>query len=148
MAWTAPTTRTTGDLITASIWNTDLVDNLNYLKTNLDNLNVCSQADVTSSRAIGTIYQNTSGKIKIVGVTVAAYSSSTNSELDVSAVCGASTPPLTNVVQNYSVIPITNVHHRVPVTFVVPKNYYYQIARSYIGTGTPFISEWIEWTLH
>lgn len=28
MAWTSPTTRATGDLITAAIWNTDLVDNL------------------------------------------------------------------------------------------------------------------------
>lgn len=32
MAWTTPTIRSTGDLITASIWNTDLVDNLAYLK--------------------------------------------------------------------------------------------------------------------
>lgn len=31
MSWTAPTTRTTGELITASIYNTDLVDNLNAL---------------------------------------------------------------------------------------------------------------------
>jgi hypothetical protein len=31
MAWTNPTTRSTGNLITASIWNTDLVDNLNYI---------------------------------------------------------------------------------------------------------------------
>lgn len=28
MAWTSPTTRATGDLITASIWNIDLVNNL------------------------------------------------------------------------------------------------------------------------
>lgn len=32
MSWTAPTTRATGNLITQSIWNTDLVDNLAYLK--------------------------------------------------------------------------------------------------------------------
>lgn len=32
MAWTAPTTRATGELITSSIWNTDLADNLRYLK--------------------------------------------------------------------------------------------------------------------
>lgn len=31
MAWTAPTTRQTGDLITADIWNTDVVDNLQVL---------------------------------------------------------------------------------------------------------------------
>ncbi len=36
MAWTAPSTRSTGDLITASIWNTDLTDNLAYLKTEMD----------------------------------------------------------------------------------------------------------------
>lgn len=33
MAWTPPTTRSTGDLITASIWNTDLVANLSYIIT-------------------------------------------------------------------------------------------------------------------
>lgn len=32
MAWTTPTQRNTGDLITASIWNTDLKDNLRYLR--------------------------------------------------------------------------------------------------------------------
>ena len=31
MSWTTPTTRSTGDLITAAIWNADLVDNLNFL---------------------------------------------------------------------------------------------------------------------
>lgn len=37
MAWTPPTARTTGELITASVWNTDLRDNLMFLKTPLDN---------------------------------------------------------------------------------------------------------------
>jgi|SRR5215471_4368249 len=37
MAWTTPTTRSTGNLITASIWNTDLVDNLILLKTSIAN---------------------------------------------------------------------------------------------------------------
>ena len=32
MGWTTPTTRATGFLVTASVWNTDLVDNLAYLK--------------------------------------------------------------------------------------------------------------------
>jgi hypothetical protein len=30
--WTAPTTRSTGELVSASIWNTDIVENLKYLK--------------------------------------------------------------------------------------------------------------------
>lgn len=32
MSWTTPTVRSTGDLITSSIWNTDIKDNLRYLK--------------------------------------------------------------------------------------------------------------------
>lgn len=36
MSYTAPTTRTTGTLITASIWNTDIVDNIVYLKADMD----------------------------------------------------------------------------------------------------------------
>lgn len=32
MAWTNPTVRTTGELISASHWNTDIVDNLNFLR--------------------------------------------------------------------------------------------------------------------
>lgn len=31
-SWTAPTTRSSGDLITASNWNTDITENLKYLK--------------------------------------------------------------------------------------------------------------------
>src|SRR5262245_7924090 len=31
MGYTTPTTHSTGDLITASIWNTDLVDNIKFL---------------------------------------------------------------------------------------------------------------------
>ncbi|MAH45845.1 hypothetical protein CMI37_08440 [Candidatus Pacearchaeota archaeon] len=38
MAWTAPTTRQPGDIITAAIWNTDLKDNLVYLKTEADKI--------------------------------------------------------------------------------------------------------------
>lgn len=32
MSWTTPAVRSTGDLVTASIWNTDIKDNLRYLK--------------------------------------------------------------------------------------------------------------------
>ena len=31
MVWTDPTTRSTGDLITSTVWNGDVVDNLGYL---------------------------------------------------------------------------------------------------------------------
>ena len=38
MAYTAPTTQTTGTLITAAIWNTDMVDNIAYLKAKQDDM--------------------------------------------------------------------------------------------------------------
>jgi hypothetical protein len=37
MSWTTPSARTTGELITSSIWNTDLKDDLILLKTSIDN---------------------------------------------------------------------------------------------------------------
>lgn len=42
MAWTAATTRTTGELVTASIWNTDIVDNLNYVVNSSGGLDISS----------------------------------------------------------------------------------------------------------
>ena len=36
MAYTTPTTRASGAVITESIWNTDLVDNISYLKSERD----------------------------------------------------------------------------------------------------------------
>lgn len=48
MSWTTPTVRSTGDLITSSIWNTDLVDNLAYLKGEAG-LNIEFEDDVVPS---------------------------------------------------------------------------------------------------
>ncbi len=45
MAWTTPTTRVTGTLITASIWNTDMVDDLIYLHDNLPACRVYNSAN-------------------------------------------------------------------------------------------------------
>jgi len=50
MAYTASTTRVTGELITASIWNTDIVDNIDALKTPPQARYVLNEgADITSS---------------------------------------------------------------------------------------------------
>lgn len=45
MTWTDPTTRSTGDLITAAVWNTDVVDNLIYLNERLVTLLVAGSAE-------------------------------------------------------------------------------------------------------
>ena len=50
MAYTAPTTRITGELITASIWNTDITDNLDALKDPpSDNYEADEGSDYTTS---------------------------------------------------------------------------------------------------
>lgn len=43
ISWTAPTTRATADLITASIWNTDLVNNLSYITGYAGDYKVCAK---------------------------------------------------------------------------------------------------------
>lgn len=61
MSWTAPTVRTTGDLITASIWNTDLVADLLFLKTCFDsgaNLSLPAATTLTLASDACTPTQN------------------------------------------------------------------------------------------
>jgi hypothetical protein len=48
MAWTDPTQRSTGDLITQSVWNTDIVDNLAYLLAAVE-------PDTLTNRSGGTL---------------------------------------------------------------------------------------------
>lgn len=67
MAWTNPTSRTTGTLITASIWNTDLVDNLNYLYSTIN-----SFPTPVKSIANGTKIVNTVTETDIITYTIPA----------------------------------------------------------------------------
>lgn len=49
MSWTSPTTRATGDLITASIWNTDVVNNLIALRGTLNTASVTVNPGVNNA---------------------------------------------------------------------------------------------------
>lgn len=49
MAWTTPTTRSTNDLITATAWNADVVDNLLYLASRPSTVDVKSRSDYTTT---------------------------------------------------------------------------------------------------
>lgn len=53
MAWSDPTTRNTGDIITSAIWNQDVVDNPQYLKDTLDALELNDLQDATADYAMG-----------------------------------------------------------------------------------------------
>lgn len=58
MPYTAPTTRTTSDLITASIWNTDLVDNISFLANRPTVQVFMSAAQSVADATVATLLYN------------------------------------------------------------------------------------------
>lgn len=144
MAYTVPTIRATGDLVTAAIFNTDLVDNIVYLKTQTDLIDDCVLADVSGTRALTTVYQNAASKILIALVSVlVTYPSGTGGAANYGLV-GAANPP-TSAVCRWSMY---NDHaaaahdYYFQITLVVPPSYYYEVVNA------TSIYEWIEFTLH
>ena len=95
-----------------------------------------AQADVTGSRALGTVYQNTSGKMLYVSV----MCSFTIGTTTITAYCDSSSTPTTVVSQQApaygSGTMVTNVF------FLVPVGYYYKCSYS---SGTVALTHWIEW---
>ena len=55
MAFTTPTTRSTGLLVTASIWNVDLVDNIIFLKAEVDKVHFSTGTYTGNNSANRTI---------------------------------------------------------------------------------------------
>jgi hypothetical protein len=88
--------------------------------------------DVTSSRALGTIYRNTSGQMLFVTVTVVASATGT-----LLGFTGASSPPTNALAQTSSVSGYARC-----VTFCVPGGYYYKATTDTGGS----ILTWTEWT--
>lgn len=147
MAWTAPTTRATGDLITASIWNTDLTDNLAYLKTQTDLINTATPSITGNggARAInGTEYQNTT-KIRIVTINANNSVSGDGKYVSLTVNCKA-TSPADTLAANALVGVGSGVNPIATVTFVVPASYYYKCTGG--ATDTATLLSWAEWTLH
>jgi len=138
MAWYDGVDVATGDLITAANWNNylGLTGSIMYLKTQTDKLDDVSHTEPT--RAIGTIYQNTSGKIRFVTVTLSPSAGNTIAAL----YCDANASPT-------DLIAYISANATAPAlygfaSFIVPVNWYYKIAD---GIGTSVITEWHEWDL-
>lgn len=149
MAWTAGVTRTTGDLITAANWNSYLgaAGSLDYLKsaadtnasdiTTIENqLDDCSSS--APSRALDTIYQNGS-KTRIVTAGI-SLDDGEAVRIDI----GSDSPPATAVcgIDTGSGSGVSGLS--MPITFIIPANWYYRIL---IATGTPVKQYWHEWDL-
>jgi len=65
--WTAPRTWTTGELVTASIMNTHVRDNLDWLKTPVESGNITFAADFTTTSATYTDVTGITTTITTVG---------------------------------------------------------------------------------
>jgi hypothetical protein len=90
--------------------------------------------DLTGVRAKNTVYQNTTGKVLFVSVSV--QNADTNRvELD----CATHTPPNAVVAQVLATAPTECLN----LSCMVPPNYYYQLYQG--GTALVTIKRWVEW---
>ena len=144
MAYTTPRTWTAGENVTAAQLNEQIKDNVTYLKTETDKLDdatihsgTANCVSPATARAIDTVYQNTSGKIRFVNVLVNA-----NSGESVYAYCDSGTAPSTEVSFLYN---NGATQTSAGVSFIVPPNNYYEISTN---GGSPSIGNWIETDLH
>jgi hypothetical protein len=94
-----------------------------------------SQADVTASRVLGTVYKNTTGKPLFVSVSAHGSNSSTGS---IVAITDANSSPSTNVAFQgiYSTANDSQI-----TMMVLPGNFY----KVFVNVGTPSLGLWIEW---
>jgi hypothetical protein len=105
-------------------------DNENYLYSNFTTISFSQP-----SRAIDTVYQNTSGKIREVLITV------TVDEGTLHAKIGTANPPSSTV----GIVSGNSVAVTLPLTFQVPPNYYYTASAI---SSSPTLSNWTEYDLH
>lgn len=134
MAWTAGATVTTGDLITAAQWNSYLgaSGSLDYLKDALDDC-----ASSAPSRSLDTVYENTSGKTRVVTVTCEIGNADA-----VRAMIGSSSPLSTAVANAYNQLGYDKI--TLSFTFLVPAGWYYEVED---WAGNPVLNDWHEWDL-
>ncbi len=143
MAWTTPITWSTGQIVTAAQMNEQIKNNEDYLYGTLPY--TISQA--STSKVIGTEYQNTTGKIMSVALTI--YMSSVTGTCDDSIYCSSITPASTGTrVGRTVLVGIVNAINTGVVTFLAPPNYYYKIVNQDTGTGSSQLTSWTEWILH
>jgi len=98
----------------------------------------------TPTRAISTIYQNTTGKMLFVTVTVILHNDYTGAMA--SAHCDAASTPGTMVA--YAAkngVVGAEIEMETNLVFIVPNNHYYRVLQD---TGVVTIRYWREWKLH
>mgnify|MGYP001024339163 CR=1 FL=1 len=95
--------------------------------------------DVTASRALGTIYQNTSGRPIMVSAAV-RMDTGAGCAVQFESLIGPSSPPTLSLGYSGLVGP-ANENLYGYITFIVPNNYYYKIQ---IVVGAGVMAKWLE----
>lgn len=145
MGFTAGSSLNVGATVTHTQWNSyyGAAGSIDYLKTEADKVDdVSMSADVVGSRALATVYQNTSGKVMVVSVSGHA-AASTSPRIQAYVEVGDNTPD----VQVASVELDNNTADCSDgsLTFVVPPTAYYMVTSSTGGDIT--LRNWFEWGL-
>lgn len=155
MAYTVPTTQAVGNLIDAPTWNADIVENIKYLKGEVDSntigvnkLDDVSVSSVTGSRAIATSYQNTSGKIRVVLATIYSQASANDGEYQVHGQLSPDNSAWTSYAHDREKAHLNGMYMVMQILLIVPCNYYYKIIESTYNCGAGVIQFWTEWDLH
>ena len=128
MAYTAPTSVTTGQLWTAALINSDVIDNITDLNARMSTATLAS-----AGRAIDTEYLNSTNMlIAVVDLTLDANEG-------VRVLIGSTSPP--TVTSSIPTAGATGGTIRIPVTFFVPPDFYYTVSTN---AGGPVVSLWTE----
>ena len=115
-----------------------------------------TQTDVSGSRAINaTVYQNTSGKLRLVLISVylevADVAAAVSGYSRVTCYCDSSNPPTTGVAKANVGVSQANLgtfYGDHILAFFVKPNYYYKATAAKGGDGAdPTLTYWTEWDL-
>ncbi len=93
----------------------------------------------TTLKEEDTVYQNTTGKVLVIMVSM----NITDGQYLVKI--GDANPPTSQIANPYIIMNSGEMSGcSIPITFLVPPDYYYAV---YTQTGSPGIEDWTEWTL-
>jgi hypothetical protein len=92
-----------------------------------------SSGDLSASRVIGTVYQNTGSGAMFVQI----MTTNTTATNVLSVVCDSSSTPTQTAFSQQTIVTAGN-----SIFFVVPPNYYYKVS----CTGTPTVAHWYEYS--
>ncbi len=145
MAWTTTSDFAVGHVVTAAEWNAlaGVTGNTQYL---YDRFSTVTQA--STAKVIGTEYQNTTGKLLFVAISVGwatGAAGTINDHFRCSSTSPASTGTFIGGVAFSGAVGIISADN---ISFIAPPGFYYKVISNDTGTGTTSVNAWNEWTLH